>query len=329
MSAHTTEIPARAIRGASPPARPANAGGASRAKLVTAFAAVYIIWGSTYLAIRHAIETIPPFLMAGTRMLLAGIALYLWARWRGAAGPTRREWRAATIAGALLLLGGNGAVVWAQQRVPSGVTALLVASMPFWMVVLDALRPGGTRPHGRTIGGLVLGMGGIVLLIGPRLSGTGHIDLLGAAALMFGSASWAAGSLYSRDAPLPGARLLSTGMQMLTGGALLMLLALVVGEVGGFDSAGVSVDSAVAYAYLVVFGSLVGFTAFVWLLAHVPADRVATYAYVNPIVAVLLGWAVDREPITPRIAIAAIVIVTAVALIVTTTAPPRPARPAA
>lgn len=328
MSAPVTEIPVSDADGGPPSAHSAGASG-SRARLVTAFGALYVIWGSTYLAIRHAIETIPPFLMAGTRMLLAGLALYLWARWRGAAGPTRREWRAATIAGGLLLLGGNGAVVWAQQRVPSGITALLVASMPFWMVVLDALRPGGTRPRGRTVAGLLLGLGGIVLLVGPRLSGAGHIDLLGAGVLMFGSASWAAGALYSREAPLPGARLLSTGMQMLTGGALLMLLALAAGEVGRFDSAAVSTDSAVAYAYLVVFGSLVGFTAFVWLLAHVSADRVATYAYVNPIVAVFLGWAVDGEPITPRIAFAAVVIVTAVALIVTTTAPPLPVRRAA
>lgn len=305
---------------ASPRLRDAHA----RAKLVAAFGAVYVIWGSTYLAIRHAIDTIPPFLMAGTRMALAGIVLYAWSRWKGAGSPTRIEWRAATIAGGLLLLGGNGAVVWAQQRVPSGITALLVASMPFWMVLIEAVRPGGSRPQRRTVGGLVLGMAGIVLLVGPRLSGHDHIDLVGAAVLMFASASWAAGSLYSREAPLPSSRLLSTGMQMLTGGALLMLAAIVAGEPAKFDITAVSLDSAVAYVYLVVFGSLIGFTAFVWLLAHVAPARAATYAYVNPVVAVFLGWAVDREPITPRIALAAAVIVAAVAVIVTTTSKKEP-----
>ena len=223
--------------------------------MIAAFAAVYLIWGSTYLGIRFAIETMPPHLMAAARFLVAGAILYAWSRWRGAPRPTKRNWGAATVVGGLLLLGGNGAVVWAETRVPSGLTALLVAMVPIWMAVLEVLpRHGGRAPRAPVVAGLVLGVAGLGLLIAPgKLAG--RVDPVGAGVLLLGSFCWA-------------------------------------------------------------FGSLVGFTAYIWLLSATTPARVSTYAYVNPVVAVLLGWAFAREPITLRTLLAAAVIVGAVALII-------------
>lgn len=296
-------------------------GSAPAGKVLAAFVALYIIWGSTYLAILFAIETIPPFLMAGIRFLVAGSILYVWGRARGAARPVRREWVAASVVGGLLLLGGNGAVVWAEQRVPSGAAALLVATVPLWMVVLDWLRPGGVRPTGRVVLGLAVGFAGLGLLVGPSDLGGGSIDVIGALVLVIGSLSWASGSIYARGAKLPSSPLLVNGMEMLAGGVLLVLAGLVTGEASALNLAAVSGRSLAALAYLVVFGSLIGYSAYTYLLGATTPARVSTYAYVNPVVAVFLGWALAGEPLTPRVLVATAVILGAVALITLSRSP--------
>ena len=290
--------------------------GAMRARLLLAFAAVYTVWGSTYLAIRFAVETLPPLLMAGARFIIAGAILLLWSRLRGHGPPTRRDWITGFITGALLLLGGNGAVVWAEQRVPSGIAALLVAVVPLWMVLLDWLRPGGRRPVSLVFVGLALGLVGLGLLVGPdALRGGGAIDPVGAAVLMIGSLSWAIGSLYTQRAPRPSSANTGSGAQMLGGGLCLLAAALMMGEGAQLDLAHASTRSLLGFAYLVTFGSLIGFTAYAYLLAHTTAAKAATYAYVNPVVAVLLGWAFAGEPVTARTLLAAAVILAGVAII--------------
>lgn len=290
---------------------------APRAHLLLAFAALYLVWGSTYLAIRFALETLPPFLMAAARFLVAGSLLYGWSRRGGAPAPNAPQWRAATLVGALLLFVGNGGVVWAERTVPSGMVALLVSTLPFWMVLLEFLLF-RKRPGSWTIGGLLLGFCGIVLLVAPgSMPDGGGIDLLAAAAVLIAAISWAIGSLYSRSASLPDSPLLAASMQMLAGGTLLALLGTATGEWARLDLAGTSARSWLALGYLIVFGSLVAFSAYIWLLRHAPIDKVSTYAYVNPVVAVLLGWAFAGEPLTPRVLLAAAIIISAVALIIT------------
>jgi drug/metabolite transporter (DMT)-like permease len=288
----------------------------SRTKIVVAFAALYIIWGSTYLGILFAIETLPPFLMAGTRFLTAGCALFAWSWPHREGNPTAPQWRAAAIIGGLLLMGGNGAVSWAEQFVPSSIAALLIAITPLWMVLLDWLWHGARRPGLFTALGLLLGFSGLVLLVGPaELLGAEGVYLPGAIALLAGSLSWSVGSIYSRRAPTPKGAMLGVGMQMICGGALLLLLGTLAGEWSRLDLAAVSLRSALAVLYLAIFGSIIGYTAYMWLLQVVSPARVATYAYVNPVVAVLLGWALAGEALTLRMGIAALVIVAGVALI--------------
>ena len=291
---------------------------ASRAQIIAAFASIYIIWGSTYLAIRYAIETIPPFIMGGARFLVSGALLYLWARYRGAPTPTRLHWRNAIIAGGFLLLGGHGAVNWAEQFVPSGLTALLVSILPFWLVIIEWVRPLRRRPSGAVLVGLVLGFIGIVVLVGPgNVGGRGDVRPLGALVLILGSLSWAIGSFWSRDANLPDSGLLTTGMEMLGGGALLLIVGVVSGELAHFDVHRVSHASTFGLAYLITFGSLLGFTSYIWLLDKVSPAHLGTYAYVNPIVAVLLGWAIAGETLSIRTGVAAAIVICAVALITT------------
>jgi drug/metabolite transporter (DMT)-like permease len=280
-------------------------------------AAVYIVWGSTYLAIRFAVETMPPFLMAGVRFLIAGAAVYAFRRLRGDPAPARFEWRSAAIVGLLLLVGGNGSVVWAEQRVPSGIAALLVGSAPLWMVLIDSLRPGGRRPGGWAILGVLVGFVGIAVLVGPsQLIGIeGNVDSLGAGALTLAALFWAAGSLYNRGARLPASPLLGTGMEMLAGGSGLLLLGTLTGEWSRLDFAGIAPRSWWGLGYLIVFGSLVGFAAYVWLLRVAPTTLVSTYAYVNPLVAIFVGNWLASEPITLRVLIAAAIIVGSVAAI--------------
>jgi drug/metabolite transporter (DMT)-like permease len=291
---------------------------ASRAQVWIALAAVYVIWGSTYLGIWYAVQTLPPFLMAAARFLTAGVLMYAWARPR-AERPTLANWRATAIVGGLLLAGGNGGVVWAEQHVPSGIAALLVATLSLWMVLLEWLT-GGPRPTLRAVLGLLIGFGGLALLVGPGegLGGAG-VDPLGAGVLVLASLLWAIGSVYSRGAPMPKSPLLGTGMEMLAGGALLLVFGSITGEWARLDLAAVSRESWLGLLYLIGFGSMIGYTAYVWLLRHAPLSLVSTYAYVNPVVAVLLGWLIAGEPLTARTLLAAGIIVAAVVVI--TTAP--------
>jgi drug/metabolite transporter (DMT)-like permease len=295
------------------------------AKLAAAFAAVYVIWGSTYLAIRFAIETMPPFLMAGTRFVVAGGLLYVWAVVRGAARPHGAHWLTAVVIGTLLLMGGNGAVTWSEQRIPSGVAALLIAITPCWMVLLDWLRPGGVRPTAQVVVGLMLGLGGIALLVGPEsLLGGSRVDPVGALVLVVGSMCWATGSIYSRHASVPASPSLAVGMQMLCGGAVLLVVGALAGDFSRLDVSAVSLRSGLAFVYLILFGAIVGYSAYIWLLRSTTPARVSTYAYVNPVVAVLLGSALGGESIALRMLVAALVIVGGVALI--TLAPTGPRR---
>jgi drug/metabolite transporter (DMT)-like permease len=263
------------------------------------------------------VETLPPLLMAGVRFIIAGAILLLWSRIRErGGGPSAQDWLTGLVSGALLLLGGNGAVVWAEQRVPSGIAALLVAIVPVWMVLLDWLRPGGRRPVSLVFVGLALGLVGLGLLVGPEaLQGGGSIDLTGAGVLVLGSLSWAVGSLYTQRAPKPSSANRGSGAQMFAGGLCLLVVALATGEGAQLDLAHASTRSLLGFAYLVTFGSLIGFTAYVYLLAHTTAAKASTYAYVNPVIAVLLGWAFANEPATSRTLVAAAVILAGVAII--------------
>ena len=295
-----------------------HSGKPSRANVIAAFAALYTIWGSTYLAIRYAVTTIPPFLMGGSRFVLAGAFLYGWTRLRGATAPTRSQWRAALVTGVLLLVGGNGAVIWSEQHVASGLVALIVAIVPLWMVVLDWLRPGGSRPPRTVFVGLALGLAGLALLIGPDAvtgHGTSRLNVGAALVPVIGSMLWALGSIFSRYAPRPASAQMATGMQMLMGGAAFLVVSVIAGEPRRFSVSNVTTPSLVGWLYLVTFGSLLGFTAYIYLLRATTPAKASTYAYVNPVVAVALGWAVAGEAVTPRMGIAAAIILGAVALI--------------
>jgi len=285
--------------------------------LILAFAAVYLIWGSTYLAIRIAIETIPPFTMAAARFLAAGALLYPWARLKGKApAPTAVHWRNTALLGFLFLTVGNGAVVWAEQWVPSGLVALLVGMLPLWMVLVDWFFGSGRRPGPLLVAGLIWGLAGVALLASTGGFGArGTIGLVGALGVSVGSITWAYGSIRARVIALPARMPLNTAMQMLWGGAFLLLIGAATGELARLDPSVIALRSVVATAYLAVFGSLVAFSAFLWLNSVVSPASVSTYAYVNPVVALLLGWAFAGEEITSRTLIAAAMILSAVVLI--------------
>jgi drug/metabolite transporter (DMT)-like permease len=282
-----------------------------------ALLAIYIIWGSTYLAIRFAVETIPPFLMASVRFLIAGIILYSWRRLAGDPAPTVRQWRSTAVIGLLLLLGGNGLVSWAEQNVASGIAALLIGTVSLWMIIIEALRSGGTRPNIVSIVGLCLGFGGIVLLVAPWQinNGVTGTHLLGVGALLIAAFLWSLGSIYSRSADLPESSLLSTGMEMLAGGAGLCLAGTLTGEWQALNFASITPRSWLGLVFLIVFGSLMGFAAYAWLLRVASVSLVATYAYVNPLVAILLGSLLAQEVLNARILVAALVIIGAVVLV--------------
>jgi len=271
-------------------------------------ATLYVVWGSTYLGIMLAIRTMPPFLMSSARFLVAGAFLFALSPGR----PSLRQWIAAAIAGGALLTVGNGGITWAEQRVDSGVAALLVATMPLWLALFDRL-VFGRRLSPAAIAGLLVGLGGVALLVSP---GGGGTDVVGALACVSSAAAWAAGSLYSRNAPLPSEPALASGMNMLAGGALLAVAGLATGEAGHVHLSQVSTESLLAFGYLVAIGSVVAFSAFHWLLKNAPTSIVTTYAYVNPVVAVLLGAAFLGEPLTLRTLLAGLAIVASVVLIV-------------
>jgi drug/metabolite transporter (DMT)-like permease len=300
---------------------------------------VYITWGSTYLAIRYAVETMPPFLMAAVRFLVSGLILYLWRRLAGDPAPSRLHWRSAAVIAAFLLVGGNGGVTWAEQRVVSGIAALVVGSSPLWMVLIDTFIPlsslrGGSQGASfrqgatgwMTYAGVLLGFFGIILLIGPFeiMGRTQILDLFGVGVLLLAAVSWAAGSLYSRGARLPESPLLGSAMEMLVGGTFLLILGSVLGEWSSLHLAAIQPASLLGLAYLILCGSLMGYVAYTWLLRNAPTPLVSTYAYVNPLIAILVGNLIASEPLTPRLLLAAAVIVGAVALINLTRNAPKP-----
>jgi drug/metabolite transporter (DMT)-like permease len=282
---------------------------------------LYAVWGSTYLAIAVAVDTIPPFLMAAMRFGLAGFVLLGWVALRQGGDfhlPSRREVRDTSIVGALLLGGGMGMVAWGEQTIPSGIAALLIALMPVWVAVLGRVFLGERLPRIAGIG-IVVGFAGVAVLAGPTALGVSDaLDAAGLAAIIVSPIAWSIGSLYAtRRAVLPQLPLMATGTQMVAGAAVLAVMSVVTGEPGRFDVTSVSTESFVAFLYLTVIGSLLAFTTFGWMLRVAPLPLVATYAYVNPIVAVILGALILSEPIEPRTLVAGAIIVGAVALIVT------------
>lgn len=288
-----------------------------KSKVWLALLSIYLVWGSTYLGIRIAVETIPPFVMAGARFLISGLILVIWRRAAGDPMPTRRQVRSAAIVGLLLLLGGNGLVSWAEQHVASGIAALIVASIPLWVALLDALRPHGIKPDWKIMLGLLIGFGGIVLLVtSSRGQSTAEgISLAGVGGLLVASFLWSIGSLYGRDADMPRSSLLATGIEMLAGAVGLFVVATLLGEWQGVSLPAISTRSALGLLYLILVGSLLGFTAYTWLLRNAPVSLVATYAYVNPVVAIFLGAWLGNEIINLPIIVSALVIIASVVVI--------------
>lgn len=286
--------------------------------VLVAFAAVYLVWGSTYLAIRIGIESFPPLILAGLRHLTTGLVLYPLFRGKAGNRPSALHWRTAAVSGFLLLFVGNGGVSWAEQMVPSGITALLVATVSLWLVIVDWLRPGGLKPVPRVVFGLFMGFAGLALLVGPaQFGGAGRVDPRGAAVLVLASLAWASGSIYSKHGGMPSSPMLGVAMQSFAGGLVLLLVASFTGEFRNFHFASVSLRSWLALAYLIAFGSGIGFSAYLYILHKSTAARVATYAFVNPVVALVLGWLIAGEAISLRTLIAAAVILTAVILVIT------------
>jgi drug/metabolite transporter (DMT)-like permease len=300
----------------------------SRALVLAAFAAIYLIWGSTYLAIKYAVATVPPFFMTGARFFIAGCALYGWSLARARKGGVdaepaqsgeviRRRWRDAFIVGALLIVGGTALVGWAELSVPSGITSLVLATTPLWMVMLESVIESKRAPTPRVLAGVVVGILGLAVLVGPSLlAGDGEMNLLGIASLALAALAWSGGAMFSRRAAAPPSPVRTTAMQMIAGSLLSVAAGFAIGEHHQFAPAEITPESMVAVAYLVVAGALVGFTAYLWLMRVSTPSRVTTHAYVNPVVAVLLGWAILGEPVTTRTAIAMAIIVVAVVLIV-------------
>jgi len=296
--------------------------------LILNFAAVYLLWGGTFFAMKLGVESFPPLILAGMRHFTVGLTLYPILRWRAGVRPTMAQWKTAAISGVLLLCVGNGGVCWAEQTVPSGVAALLVATVTLWMVIVDWLRPEGHKPSGRILFGIVLGFAGMVVLVGPaRLGLSGRVDPVGAGVLIVASLAWACGSLYSKHGELPSSPLLGVAMQGLCGGGALWIVALLNGELAKFHPTAAPVRAWLAVAYLFVFGSCIGFSAYLYILKKSTAARVGTYAFVNPIVALVIGWLLGGEVLSQRTLVAAAVILTAVVLVIT--APHRDPREAA
>jgi len=287
---------------------------ASPLRIWLALSAVYVIWGSTYLAIRFTVETTPPFLSAAARFIVSGAFLYLWRRATGDPKPTPVEWRNSAIVGILLLVGGNGGVVWAVQFIPSNLAALLVATVPLWMILIDALRPRGDRPNAKAMSGILLGFCGALLLLGWTAENATPANLYGAIAVLVASFFWAIGSIYGKTAALPASALVTTGIEMLAGGIVQIAVAYLFGEFSSFDLHAISLRSELSWTYLTVIGPI-AFVAYAWLLRAAPIPLVATYSYVNPLVAMILGYFLGKEIITPRILLAAGLIIGSVVLV--------------
>lgn len=284
--------------------------------VVAAFAAVYLIWGSTFLGIAVAIQTIPPLLMSACRWLVAGGLLYAVLRLRGLPQPEPAHWRNAAIVGALLLGIGNGGMAWSQQMVPSGITALVIAAVPLWMILFEWWRPNGQRPHRLVFLGLALGFVGVALIIiGKDHGGNRVVPPLAGGMLLFATVSWAVGSIWARHLSLPSAPLMSVAIQMLTAAPLLLGASAVSGEFARFHPGSITAASVGAFAYLAIFGSLVGFSCYAWLLQVSTPARVSTYAYVNPLIAVVLGRIVLAEPLPRAVLFAGVAILAGVVLI--------------
>ena len=301
----------------------------NKLKIWIALLVVYIFWGGTYLFIHFAVETIPPFYMAGSRFIIAGSILYIWRRLAGDAAPTRGQWLRASAVGLLLLLGGNGLLSLAEQHVASGIASLIIGSVPLWMTTMEALRPGGVRPTRLGIVGLVIGFGGIALLVAPSLTGGAPINapLPGIITLLCGAFFWSLGSIYSRVAHLPQSILLTTGMEMLAGGVGLYLAGSLTGEWRQLVLSHISAISWYSMIYLILFGSMAGYTAYAWVLRAAPVSLVSTYAYVNPLVAILLGSLFAQETLTVHVLVSAAIIIGSVILINLSRRSPVPAPP--
>ena len=287
-----------------------------KSKIWLALFALYIVWGSTYFGIKVAIETIPPFFHAGVRFLVSGLILVIWQRAARHEMPTRKQWISTAIIGNLLLLGVNGLVSWAEQFIPSGIAALIIGSVPLFLVMAEAIRPHGVKPNGQSIVGLVIGFIGIYVLINPTeaVAGAG-LNIFGVAALLSACLLWATGSVYSKSADLPKSSLMTTGAEMLMGSIGLFIVSLGTGELNGWYPAEVSTRSLIGLGYLITIGSIVGFGSYIWLLQNAPISLVATYAYVNPIVAILLGAWLGNESLEPRIWLATAIIIGSVIFI--------------
>ena len=284
--------------------------------MLLAFAVIYVVWGSTYLAIRVVVETMPPFLSAAARFLVAGMLFLAFLVWRGVPVPTAREWKHATVTGLLLCVGGNGLVVWAEKSISSGLAALLVALTPVWFALLDWIRPGGKRPEFKTVLGIGIGFAGVILLVkGRSAADSNGGSLIASLAVVVAGISWAAGSLYARHAGKAGSPWMNAAAQMICGGAALLVLSVVLAEPPRVQWSAISARSIIALIYLIVFGSWLGFSTYVWLLRASTPSRVSTYAYVNPVIAVFLGWLILGETVSGRMITGALIVVAGVVAI--------------
>ena len=299
-------------------------------KVLLAFAIIYFVWGSTFLAIRVGVREVPPFLLAGMRFLVAGIVLYGWMRARGTPSPSAREWGAASFLAVLIFVLDYGLLFWAERRVPSGIAAVMMATIPVFMALAEIVFLRTQRLTLRLGVALLVGIGGVAILVGRSMSmGEAPIDTAGACALIVAAISWSVAASLSRRMPLPAAKAMSSGAQMLAGGVLLTLTAALLGEFRGFHAQAVSLGAWLALAYLIVAGSIVGFTAYVWLIHHESPTKVGTYAYVNPVVAVLVGYFLGGEAIGPRTIVGTLLVLVSVVVITTTPKEKREPKPLA
>jgi drug/metabolite transporter (DMT)-like permease len=287
----------------------------SKLKVLAAFIAVYFVWGTTYLAIKYAIETIPPFLMMGMRSLIAGTVLYTWGRLRGDANVTRKELPSLILIGSLFFLIGHGVLAWAQQTVPSGVAALLIASEPIIIALFEPLFTREGRVGKRTVLGMLIGVSGIAVLVMPQGFDFKNTNLLGSFGILVGASSWASGAIYARVAKLPRSPLITAGLQLLFGGVLLVLASSILGEWSAFAFSQVAIRSWLGLAYLVLFGSIITFSAYTWLLTITSATRISTHTFINPVIAVIVGWAFGGEALTRGMLVATVLIVISVYLV--------------